>query len=356
MDASEVLLIQEIGERVQQAEKPTHMHKDSRFKEIWFPALRTEVTPAAFSLSAVNNGQAFSVGSKYTQEVSDRLTRKALEATRDEAGAVSIQEVQQDYLDGYQETVPVSEVKNEVISRLKKKDLFVGTVSERNALTRLVDQFLLGAGVGKDQSTVEWGMNRTVMAVNGLLKLIDDSYEKQTSVGVPSFRFELVEVPLSPVIFPDKPIVHKDLAGSVKDRYYNGWTRSVMPLVAFDAATTELAIARLIDATPEIAVWSRLYVNGDRDVSIDVGSRSYYPDLIAVDKDNVHYLIEGKADRDLARLDVTENRQAAQRWQNHVNDSGEFPQWQYLFCSETMIKEANGSWEVLKTFGSEFIN
>jgi type III restriction enzyme len=356
MDPSEVLLIQEIGQRVQQAQKPTHMYRDTKFKEIYFPAQRTEIAPAAFSLSAVNSGQAFSVGAKYTQEVSDRLTRKALEASRDLLGTVYIQEVQQDYLEGYQEKVPVSEVRSEVIARLRKKDLFVGTTAEKNALNRLVDQFLLGAGVGKDQDTIEWGVNRTVMAVNGLLRLIDESYAKQTSVGVPSFRFELVEVPLSPVIFPDKSIVHKDMAGPVKDRFYNGWVRSAMPLVAFDAATTELALARLIDATPEIAVWTRLYVNGDRDVSIDVGARSYYPDLIAVDKDNVHYLIEGKADRDLSRQEVTENRVAAQRWQNHVNDSGKFPQWQYLFCSETMIKEANGSWEVLKSFAGEFIN
>jgi type III restriction enzyme len=51
--------------------------------------------------------------------------------------------------------------------------------------------------------------------------------------------------------------------------------------------------------------------------------------------------------------DVQSKREAARRWVNHVNADHQVKDvWQYLLVSETDIKDARGSWEALKKFGS----
>jgi hypothetical protein len=81
-------------------------------------------------------------------------------------------------------------------------------------------------------------------------------------------------------------------------------------------------------------------------------AREYNPDLIAIDRDDTHWLIEVKMDKEMASLDVQAKRDAARRWANHVNaDEKVHTTWRYLLVSETDVKTAKGSWVALSGLG-----
>jgi type III restriction enzyme len=93
----------------------------------------------------------------------------------------------------------------------------------------------------------------------------------------------------------------------------------------------------------------------DNDVPIlwnSFGQR-YNPDFIVVGTDDVHWVVEVKADKDLATEDVQGKRQAARRWANHVSAADEVGvTWRYLLAAESDVTAAKGSWPALKSLGS----
>ena len=88
--------------------------------------------------------------------------------------------------------------------------------------------------------------------------------------------------------------------------------------------------------------WLRLYTNGPAWIEWDGGR--YFPDFIAIDDKQVHWLIEGKADSDAEDAGVVAKRHAAEAWVAEVNDVGAYGEWRYLFVTESDIKSANGRW------------
>jgi type III restriction enzyme len=97
-------------------------------------------------------------------------------------------------------------------------------------------------------------------------------------------------------------------------------------------------------------LWVRLQI-GDLPI-LWQGAREYNPDVIAVDRDGTHWLIEVKMDKEMPSADVQDKREAARRWANHVNaDDKVLATWRYLLVSETDVRTAKGSWEALKGLG-----
>jgi type III restriction enzyme len=141
-----------------------------------------------------------------------------------------------------------------------------------------------------------------------------------------------------------------DRTGTFKKGFgYEGWAKSYYEQVWFDSAP-ERDTALILDDADEINHWVRLHI-GDLPIVWEQGS--YNPDFIAVDRDDTHWVIEVKSDKDLKSDEVQAKRNAAQRWANHVSaDKKIKAKWRYLLVSESDLKAANGDWKALRNLAA----
>jgi len=82
-------------------------------------------------------------------------------------------------------------------------------------------------------------------------------------------------------------------------------------------------------------------------IQLDNGAR-YYPDFIAIDKDGVHWLVEGKSNAEASSESVLAKKAAAEAWAKEVSELGQFGTWKYLFATEEHLSQSN-SWDTLLT-------
>ena len=81
--------------------------------------------------------------------------------------------------------------------------------------------------------------------------------------------------------------------------------------------------------------------------------QSYNPDLIVIDADGTHWVVEVKMNKEMSSEDVQGKRDAARRWANHVTADGKAgATWRYLLVSEADVDTAKGSWAALKKLGT----
>ncbi len=104
-------------------------------------------------------------------------------------------------------------------------------------------------------------------------------------------------------------------------------------------------------ATTTVTCWVRLHVK-ELPILWNSGGQEYNPDLIVIDNDGTHWVVETKMDKEMEAEDVQGKREAAMRWANHVSarDEVDVP-WRYLLVSEADINTAKGSWAALKKLG-----
>lgn len=101
-----------------------------------------------------------------------------------------------------------------------------------------------------------------------------------------------------------------------------------------------------MDRDPAIHLWLRLEKEDQAFIELDSGAR-YYPDFIAIDHNDVSWVIEGKRDRDAETPATKAKKTAAESHLLHVSDFRAYGTWRYLFCTESSIRQARGSWEAL---------
>jgi len=119
------------------------------------------------------------------------------------------------------------------------------------------------------------------------------------------------------------------------------------PQAWFDSEP-ERAVANMLDAAETVRYWVRLE-QGDLPMLWSSAGNYYHPDLIAVEMDGMHWIIEVKADREMEAEDVRAKEEIARRWANHVSaDPDVDARWRYLLVSETDIKNARESWPALR--------
>jgi type III restriction enzyme len=72
------------------------------------------------------------------------------------------------------------------------------------------------------------------------------------------------------------------------------------------------------------------------------------PDFIVIDDNDVHWILEGKADSEMTNPLVLAKADAADNWVRAVNANTVVSQrWGYMLCSENVIS-ASTSWQALK--------
>ncbi len=122
------------------------------------------------------------------------------------------------------------------------------------------------------------------------------------------------------------------------------------PVAWFDSEP-ERRVANMVDGDQGVLCWLRLHIN-DLSILWNSGGQEYNPDLIVIDKDGTHWVVEVKMDKEVGSEDVRGKHDAAKRWANHVTaDPQVSVTWRYLLVSETDINTVRGSWSALKKLG-----
>ena len=133
---------------------------------------------------------------------------------------------------------------------------------------------------------------------------------------------------------------------------YQGWKRSLFPVEWFDSRP-ERTVANIVDDDKNVVCWVRLHI-GELPILWNSAGQQYNPDLIVIDLDGTHWVVEVKMDKEMSPEDAKGKRQAARRWANYVNsDEKVLVTWRYLLVSESDVDTAKGSWSALKRLGGE---
>jgi type III restriction enzyme len=136
-----------------------------------------------------------------------------------------------------------------------------------------------------------------------------------------------------------------------KSSAYENWNKSLYALEWFDSSP-ELNFANTVDGDDAIEYWVRLHT-GELGIIWTAEGRQYNADFIVREVSGDDWVVEVKADKDANSAEVQGKRDAAQRWVNRVNNSGEFEnKWHYLLVTETDVRTAKGSWAALRKLGT----
>jgi type III restriction enzyme len=316
------------------------LYKVEDAPSIIFPRREHEVLPIHFSLSAITNADAYAEGQAFVGEFPVHLSRKALDVQRDAFGNVEVRERRVAEEEATQNYLPVPEVRKDLENRIWALGLVEQTLPEFHAAQRITAQFLHGAGVSDDADAADWSERRAQQAANAIAELIRTNYNMRKLQ--PQYSLRPVEIPVRQPMPSD---VGNRWDEFVKRRWYEGWERSIQPVASFDAKTTEWALANMFEASNNVLWWLRIYEPGEVWIERDNG-RKYFPDFIVIDRENAHWIVEGKSDRDARDTEVIDKRRAGEDWARSARDDGRFGTWRYVFATETQIKNAQ-SWEEL---------
>lgn len=215
---------------------------------------------------------------------------------------------------------------------------------ERHPAAEIVDAFVEGLG-GQAAPLLSGYMDR---AAGGLLQLV--TLEQRRFTTKPSYGQVVDLVPFA-AKRSGRPETRKDRFGAFKKGVgYEGYRHSLYAQDWFDSST-ERTLANVLDDEDDITVWVRLQT-GDLPI-LWTNAREYNPDFIAIDRADVHWIIETKMNKEMSSADVQGKREAARRWANYVNaDASVDAAWRYLLLSETDVETAKGSWAALKKLGA----
>ena len=305
-----------------------------------------------FSLGDLTHTRAFrALGEKIAADPAEELRRTVFSARRivGPDGLPQVQVVRReaaDTIEASADLFPLDKLRSDLMRLVLSADVVPSRVEEKRHLTRILDAFVEGLGA-RAQEALSHYLDR---AAARLIRLIET--EQREAAPPPSYKHELDLVKLNPVRIA-RPNTSDDRRGPFQRGVgYTGWTKSLYTEVWFDS-TPERAVANILDEDASVSHWVRLHRN-DLPILWHNAGRDYNPDLIAVENDGTHLLIEVKSDRDIDSIDVTAKAEAARRWVNYVNGSDKAPaQWNYLLLSETAIAQCMESWAALKQLREE---
>lgn len=130
--------------------------------------------------------------------------------------------------------------------------------------------------------------------------------------------------------------------------FYEGWTRNLFTAARMDSYAAEFKIAELLNFSPRIVWWTRLYRTDPAYIAYTPIS-TYYPDFVALDTDGVYWIIEGKDTRGRDDGTVQAKRRAAQFTINTLvgHESYADQRWGYLIAYQDDVQSST-SWDDLR--------
>ncbi len=323
---------------------------------LFLPSVVTRWERDPFSLNSINLDSVEALGRTFAEDNAPTLTRKAIDAERDSAGVAHVvirDEIEQ--VVASQAVMPFDTIENDLVGRLIRTNAIAATTGEINAAVGIARAFLAGAGVTEK---TPWRPEHGRLAT---ARLTDWLAAKQTS----SPAREVREV--KPVRWPEpteryevRPPADRQVVTSSRDFErgypYAGYAKSVYEVNSFDAYSTEFLLAATFEKSSSVRAWVRVDETVPLRITYLSGAvqRQYEPDFIVIDSDGVHWIVEGKRDKDMTDPVVIAKRDAAAAWVKTVNGSDEVHEtWAYLLASES-VSTAASTWEAIKAGGQVF--
>lgn len=132
-----------------------------------------------------------------------------------------------------------------------------------------------------------------------------------------------------------------------KFRHYGTWRRGLFTAASFDSFSAEYKLAAMLDRSPSIVWWKRLYPS-DRASIAYTATDNYNPDFVALDTAGVHWIIEGKGEDKKTDTIVAAKRRAAEAVIPRMLTDVTFGEqdWGYAIAFESDVADAD-SWDGL---------
>jgi type III restriction enzyme len=314
------------------------------------PLLRMSAVKSSFSLADITDTEPFrKLGAALATNPEDELSR-TLVGARVVTGADGIKRTElirstaADRIRSIPTLFSLDDLRSQLFDIVLASPAVPARANQRAAAAPLIEAFFNGLG-GKAEEVLSANLAR---AGARLIRLVAD--EQRRFMAKPTYE-EVVELKgLNPTRATDKSVTPDKLGPFLKSIAYEGWKRSIYPVVWFDSEP-ERRVANMVDEDDSVSCWVRLHIN-DLPILWNSAGQEYNPDLIVIGTDGTHWLVEVKMDKELGASDVQGKREAARRWANHVNaDPLVKVRWQYLLVSETDINTVKGSWQALRTLG-----
>jgi type III restriction enzyme len=345
--------IEELSRREEEAKRETEelaaeLRPREGFPPIELPRLTMTEVKHSFSLNDVTDLEAFErLGRQFALSPRDELRREEIvaEVERGSDGLIRTRlgTRRGEAIESQAEAIPREEARERLVDAVLHADVVTLRVGEDVGAARIVDAFLRGLGAeaeGALSGFLSTAAARLVRAVTA---------EHKRFLANPEYSKVVTVEPFAPVRI-GRAETSTDRAGPWKRGVaYTGYAKSLYEQEWFDSGL-EKQIAIALDDADEVVVWARLQ-RGDLRIVWESDGRVYEPDFVAVDDAGTHWVVEGKADRDLPSRDVQGKEFAAKRWAQHVSaQTG--ADWRYLLVGETDAAEARGAWGTLKQLAS----
>lgn len=322
---------------------------------LYLPQVVTKWVRDPFSLTQVNLTNVEVLGRQFATDNAPTLTRKALDARRDESGVHVVITDQTEEISASQTMLPFNTIETDLVQRLLSTNAVEASVSEANAALAVAQAFLRGADVTAE---TPWRAEHGRLATARLTEWIST---QQTSSPAREVReVQHVRWPEPTDRSETRPPADRQVVTDRSDfeRWYpySGWEKAVYEINSFDAYSTEFLLASLFEKARGVDAWIRIDQTVPLRITYLAGAvqKSYEPDFIVIDTQGTYWIVEGKADGEMTSDVVLAKRDAARAWVNTVNASDVVhDKWGYLLTSETVIKNAS-TWDALKNGGQAF--
>lgn len=318
--------------------------------KILVPVLRMTAVQSKFTLADITDVDAFrKLGAALAADPEGELSRTLVSA-HIVTGLDGIKRTElirssaADRIKSVPTLFPIDELRKQLVDMVLTSPAVPARQKERAAVSQLMDAFLDGLG-SKAEEVLSANIER---AAARLIRLVES--EQRRFQAKPTYE-EVVELrDFSPTRITDKSESADRLGPFARAMAYTGWKRSIFPVAWFDSEP-ERRVANMVDGDDSVIAWVRLHIN-DLPILWNSGGQNYNPDLIVIDKDDTHWVVEVKMEKEVKSEDVQAKREAAKRWANHVSaDDKVKVTWKYLLVSESDVQTAKGSWTALKKLG-----
>ncbi|ALD63007.1 hypothetical protein AFL94_02565 [Arthrobacter sp. LS16] len=130
-------------------------------------------------------------------------------------------------------------------------------------------------------------------------------------------------------------------------KHYGDWSRSLFTAAKFDSYSAEYKLAELLNKSPDIVWWKKLYFSDGASVAYHGGN--YYPDFVALDTEGVYWILEGKAESGRTDSTVQAKKAATEQLLSRIISEDEFEgaRWAYLVAYEDTVAQVQ-SWAQLR--------
>lgn len=235
-------------------------------------------------------------------------------------------------------------------SALVKQVMNLGLVPKTPETTQYVATFLVPKFM-KHITFDHWTM-KSLSSATDLLQQLVKSYVDETlkkTREIPKVKPQ--PLPGEGFQLPLNQKIHEQVDSQKEyenHRYYGGWFKSLFETESFASYTGEYLLAKLLNTSPEIVWWHRLHP-WDKAYVYYNPKEKYNPDFVALDKDGVHWIIEGKSDKGHHDMIVAAKRKAAEQVVRKISSHPDFTgqHWGYLIAFESDIQNSD-TWGDLK--------